>query len=172
MLPKTDTTRKQLSMYVPGKDGLELEGLRQILDPVQFRLIPAHITLCRENELEQFPEKELQDRLANSSLRTITLQFGRAEAFGGHGILLPCTGGEEEFHLLRRQILGPDATRNQKPHITLSHPRNPRAPGNTLAAALGLPVPLSISFPTISLIQQTGQEPWTILQTIHLQGVP
>lgn len=163
------TTRTQLSMYVPASAAAELESVRRILDPVQCDLIPAHVTLCREDELASLGRAELGARLADGGARAITLQFGRAVAFDGHGILLPCIAGEQAFIALRRHVLGSRTIRRQAPHITLAHPRNPRSPGNSLLTATRLPDAVSITFTSVSLIQQTGGERWRVLQDFMLQ---
>jgi hypothetical protein len=46
------TIRRQLSLYVPEPIATRLEAVRRVLDPVQHALIPAHVTLCRDDELE------------------------------------------------------------------------------------------------------------------------
>jgi hypothetical protein len=43
--------RKQLSMYDPSGAAQDIEAVRKVVDPIQNSLIPAHITLCREDEL-------------------------------------------------------------------------------------------------------------------------
>jgi 2'-5' RNA ligase len=165
-----ETTRRQLSLYVPGNVATELEAVRRILDPIQSRLIPAHVTLCREDELGKISGSEVQDRLANPQLRPITLRFGRPEVFFGHGVLLSCIAGEEEFRGLREQLLGSRDLRDQRPHITLAHPRNPKSPGNCLSNTSRLPEVTSITFSTLCLIEQKGSEPWKLLQTFELPG--
>ena len=47
-------TRTQLSLFVPPAQSAQIETLRRLLDPIQAKLIPAHITLCREDELADF----------------------------------------------------------------------------------------------------------------------
>jgi len=163
-------TRRQLSLYLPGDAGIELEAVRRILDPIQSRLIPAHVTLCREDEISRISESKVQDRLANPRLRPITLRFGRPEAFSGHGVLLSCIAGENEFRALREQLLGSREIRDPRPHITLAHPRNPKSPGNCLSNASRLPEVTSITFSTVRLIEQKGSEPWRLLQTFELPG--
>jgi 2'-5' RNA ligase len=166
--PETRELRRQLSLYVPSGSAAELEAVRRLVDPVQSRLIPAHVTLCREDEVGQLSVAELQSRLSNGKLKPITLQFGQSEAFSGHGILLSCTGGQDGFQALREHILGSASIRTPRPHITLAHPRNPKAPGNSLASASGLPASLSITFDTLCLIEQEGKEPWRLIQSFHL----
>lgn len=165
------TTRIQLSMYVPEPEAGVLEAVRRKLDPVQSSLIPAHVTLCRENELAFVGPEELNSRLTDAHANSVTLHFGRPEPFHEHGILLPCIAGEQEFRALREQVLGTRAIRLQSPHITLAHPRNPKAAGNSLANANVLPETISVTFTSVKLIEQTGITPWSVLRTFELQGV-
>jgi 2'-5' RNA ligase len=158
--------RKQLSMYVPPDAGREIEEVRRVLDPIQHSLIPAHITLCREDELTEL--SAIQHRLNNNPLPQLTLRFGKPEIFSGHGVLLHCVEGGGAFHALREYLLGSKNIREQMPHITLAHPRNPKAFGNTLQNALPLPENITITFPTIFLIEQAGSAPWQILSTHRL----
>ena len=69
-------TRNQLTRFAPMPDPEALEATRMLLDPVQASLIAAHVTL----------------------------RFGAAETFSGHGILLPSVAGEQEFQALRQLI--------------------------------------------------------------------
>lgn len=154
--------RTQLTLFVPPCEAAdELEVLRRWLDPVQFGLIAAHITLCREDEIEGFDPALIRQRLATAT--PLTLKFGAAETFSGHGILLPCIEGEEAFMALRQRILATREIRRQAPHITLAHPRNPRAPGNEPTSAAKLGAHRSISFTSVCRIQQAGpSDPWTV----------
>ena len=152
--------RDQLTLFVPPPYAVLLEANRTVLDPVQAKLIAAHVTLCREDEIENLSSTILQARLAASGVKNVTLRFGAPESFSGHGILLPCIAGEREFHALRQLILGTNELRRQAPHITLAYPRNPRAVGNTLANAAKLAQGLSITFTCIVHIRQEGSAPW------------
>ena len=163
-------TRSQLSLYVPAPMAEPLESVRRVVDPVQSSLIPAHVTLCREDELAQLEPGVIASRLATPPVKSVTLQFGKAESFYEHGILLPCVAGEHEFRSLREHLLGSRNIRHQSPHITLAHPRNPKAHGNCLASAHMLPESFSIAFSTVTLIEQTGIAPWRVLDTFYLQG--
>lgn len=149
--------RRQLSLYVPEHAAAQIEAVRRVLDPVQQALIPAHVTLCRDDELDAVSASALM------RASSITLVFGAALAFDGHGILLPYVAGEGDFAQLRADLLDGQA-RQQKPHITLAHPRNPRARGNSLDLALTLPPEISISFGEIALIEQALGEPWRVLK--------
>lgn len=158
----------QLSLFVPPQAGVELERLRRVLDPVQAALIPAHVTLCREDELAGLPLAEMEARLGAAWARAIHLEFGPAKAFAEHGVLLPCVAGAEAFQKLRRWVLGSDPVREHAPHLTLAHPRNPRAPGNTAAAVRELTAARSVEFATVFHIQQTGAAAWQVLQRYSL----
>ncbi|KAF0250291.1 MAG: hypothetical protein FD167_313 [bacterium] len=160
--------RRQLSMYVPEGAGKEIEEVRKVVDPIQRSLIPAHITLCREDEIREV--WKLKDRLSNIAIKPIRLSFGKAEIFSGHGLQVKCIEGEEEFGNLREYILGSKNIRNQKAHITLAHPRNPKAIGNRLGNTSRLPEIIKITFPTIYLIEQERSERWQVLERYELLG--
>ena len=163
----------------------QLDALRATLDPVQHALIPAHVTFAREDELDALAAIDLAAALAAmfadrtracepSRLAALTLTFDAAVSFDGHGILLPCVDGEADFHALRSEILtpaiAPEALRRPAAHVTLAHPRNPRAPGNSLASALRLATPLSLTFHEAQLIEQNGAAPWRVLATYPLHA--
>ena len=160
--------RRQLTLFVPSNSSAELERVRRIVDPVQSGLIPAHVTLCREEEIGELSISGIAGRLSNERLKPITLHFGQPEVFSGHGILLSCVRGQDEFQALREHVLGSTDIKTPRPHITLAHPRNPKATGNSLAHASGLPTVTSITFDTVSLIEQKDREPWQVLQSFHL----
>lgn len=162
-------TRRQLSLYVPRAEGALLEAVRRVLDPVQAGLIPAHVTLCREDELGQVSAMEIEARLRMAAVKPITLGFGRPVSFEGHGVLLRCVAGEQAFHQLRIDAQGATAIRRHGPHITLAHPRNPRPAKGSLVDAMGLPENLSFTLASIFLIEQVGATlPWRVLREFAL----
>ena len=161
-------SRKQLSMYVPPDAATELEAVRRAVDPVQSRLIPAHVTLCREDELGRL--ESVRAGLRRPPFKPLTLRFGRPVAFSGHGLLLECVGGGDQFRALREYLLAPGRIRDQKPHITLAHPRNPKAGGNSSGNTSALPEVIEVTFPSVCLIEQEGDEPWRLLETYELRG--
>lgn len=161
-------SRAQLTLFVAGPLTERIEEVRKLLDPVQFELIAAHVTLCREDELEGLNTAILRRRLSRPDAGPITLGFGAPEQFSTHGILLPCVSGEENFQALRRLILGSATVRRQAPHITLAHPRNPKSPGNSLAAASSLGEGMTIGFGSVCLIQQVGASPWRVAERFDL----
>jgi 2'-5' RNA ligase len=161
-------TRRQLSMYVPQDAAGEIEAVRRVVDPVQSRLIPAHVTLCREDELGDLAS--VRARLRSAPFKPLTLRFGKPVAFAGHGLLLECVEGEDRFRALRQYLLASSRVRAQKPHITLAHPRNPRAEGNSLGNTTTLPEVVEVTFPSIRLIEQEGGGPWRSLEKYELRG--
>lgn len=163
--------RTQLSLFVPRAISAELEAARALLDPIQASLIPAHVTLCREDELEGLALSLLRSRLAAPET-AITLRFGHPQPFQEHGVLLPCVAGEPDFAALRQRVLGTKNIRRQAPHITLAHPRNPKSPHNHPANLAGLPGNLVITFSIVSRIQQEGAAPWQLLEEFPLAHDP
>ena len=160
--------RQQLSMYVPEGVAQAIEDVRKIVDPIQHRLIPAHITLCREDELQD--NSTLHDRLCRIPCKPFTLRFGGPEIFSGHGLLLNCIEGADDFRVLREYLLDSKTIRNQAPHITLAHPRNPKSAANSLGATAALPDVITINFSMIYLIEQEAGEPWRIVTRYELMG--
>ncbi len=170
MIDEAPPRRRQLTLFVPTAEALVLEAIRERLDPVQHRLMPAHVTLCREDELARFAGGALRDRLVHLNATPLTLAFGAAVPFAEHGVLLPCLAGEAEFQALRAMVLGETALRRHEPHLTLAHPRNPRSPHNVLATCAELPAPMTIVFTAACLIEQIAHEPWQVLGTYALRG--
>lgn len=160
--------RSQLSLFVPQDIAAEFETARRALDPVQSRLIPAHVTLCREDELAGLELASLAQRLRQSIPKAITLRFGPPERFDGHGILLPSVGDTAAFQSLRAVVLATPAPRFHAPHLTLAHPRNPQAPGNTIENAAHLSNGCAITFEAVHLIEQVDSEPWVVRVTFPL----
>lgn len=160
--------RRQLSLFVAGPAVDAVERVRRLVDPVQSALIPAHVTLCREDEIDALASEKIASRVAGS--QPLHLSFGRPEAFSGHGILLPCIEGEQAFTRLRHRVLGTADIRESRAHITLAHPRNPKAQGNSLDDA-SLDGPLILSFERVMLIEQAfADAPWTILEEFPFHG--
>lgn len=153
--------RQQLSMFVPHPAAAEIEAVRRIVDPLQFQLVPAHVTLCREDELSGFPA--LKERLVQLSLPPLALYFAQAQRFHGHGLLLPCTHGAGEFRRLRETVLGTSDIRDQTAHITLAHPRNPQATCNIVGMILPFAAGIGVRFESVNLIEQVDDGPWRVL---------
>jgi len=118
--------------------------------------------------MQAVPADELDRAFEAACVGSITLVFGRAISFAGHGILLPCISDEEPFAAFRARLLGTPQTRREAPHITLAHPRNPKAQGNDLAVAQQHPAQIEITFSEACLIEQTNGEKWRVLRRFRL----
>ena len=160
--PIIEGSRRQLTLFVPPDVSAPIEHIRQLVDPVQYALIAAHVTLCRDEELAIESISALIARLGEITLQPLTLEFGPPQRFSDHGALLPCTSGSHAFHQLRTLVLGTPTVRDLSAHITLAHPRNPRASANVEASFAALLAPLSIRFVDLCLIEQSAGGPWTV----------
>lgn len=169
-MPSAPNPRRQLTLFVPATSSVALEAVRRRLDPIQAALIAVHVTLCREDELVDLDIEARLERVRAWDAGPIRLGFGAPRRFSGHGVLLPCEQGSDEFHRLRQWILDDRGARLHDAHITLAHPRNPRAPTNVDAALAESPATLRVAFPSVALIEQVGGAPWTLLQEASLGG--
>lgn len=163
-------TRVQLSLYVPTSSAEILEATRRLLDPIQCSLIPAHVTLCREEDLQDLNLANLVSIIASSGAGPMSLKFGSPQVFQEHGVLLPCIEGEEEFQELRCRLLGSRSVRRQAPHITLAHPRNSCSPHNKPSNLGAVPSGLVITFSEVRYIMQEAAMPWQVIATYPLLG--
>lgn len=162
--------RQQLTLFVEAPWRSRLNAYRQGLDPVQAALISAHVTLCREDELDVVSLTGWVERATAWRAGPMSLRFGSATRFGGHGVLLPCEDGQASFQALRQWMLDPLDAREHAAHLTLAHPRNPRAIGNTEEAVQALPTGLALRLASVSLIRQHGEGPWRVVQEAPLGG--
>lgn len=155
--------RTQLTLFVAPPESAFLEVLRLQFDPVQAALIPAHVTLCREDEIMGLAADTLLKRAHRWAHGPLALEFGAPQRFQDHGVLLPGVQGGDAFQHLRQWLLADTAARVHHAHLTLAHPRNPRAPGNTDATLASAPTAFLLHFAQVALIQQAGPEPWQVL---------
>jgi hypothetical protein len=163
-------TRTQLSLYAPSPSAEKLDEVRRRLDPVQAGLIPAHVTLCREDELQDIDLTRLGAIIRSSDASPIRMRFGHPVFFQGHGILLPCMEGADDFQKLRCLVLGTHTARSHAPHITLAHPRNPRSSHNTPGSLASIPRDWVIVFSEIMHILQRDTLPWQVIEQHSLPG--
>ncbi|MBL0007415.1 MAG: hypothetical protein IPP25_09600 [Saprospiraceae bacterium] len=54
--------RIQLTLFIDEKQSAAIERIRQKFNPQQYGLIKAHVTLCREDEIESFDNVLLTDQ--------------------------------------------------------------------------------------------------------------
>ena len=161
--------RRQLTLFVDRKDAASIENIRKIFNPAQFRLIDSHVTLCREDEIENIAA--VLDNLQQLDMPKITIQFGMATRFGNDkGVLLPALGDNEQFHRLRLKVLeGLGLTvRRHEPHITLMHPRNSTCTDEIFRIIQEAKLPTHLTFDKIYLIEQVDGGQWQILKIYKL----
>ncbi len=165
MTPK----RLQLTLFIPESESRAIEKIRQTFNPAQYALIKSHVTLCREDELESLDL--IRENLAQLNNNPIEIKFGPVIRFSDQkGVMIPAIGSNEAFQELRRQILKGtiETPRIQEPHITLMHPRNATCTDAIFEQIQQIPLPQSIRFMTISLIEQEIGMPWKVLKTYEL----
>lgn len=165
----TPTNRIQLTLFVQEQEAGAIESIRRRFNPLQFDLIKSHVTLCREDELQQM-ERVMQnlEQLIHPPLQ---IGFGsplRVEK--GKGLLLPAISGQPVFQQLRKKILSgliPEP-RALEPHITLMHPRNSTCTDAVMQEIDPLKLPSLLTFSRISLIVQHNGRPWQTLCSFEL----
>ena len=97
--------RKQLTLFIENSNE-NIENIRALYNPEQFNLISAHITLCREDEIE--PIEKIIERIKSIHLeKPIRIELTEVKRFAeGKGVLIPASEGINEFRKLRKIILG------------------------------------------------------------------
>jgi hypothetical protein len=165
---RVKAVRRQLTLFVAPEVSVALERIRALVDPVQRGLIAAHVTLCREDELAGLSDIDVDARVRDASHGPLTLTFGRATPFASHGVLLNCIEGQHAFDGLRERLLQSAAIEKRAAHITLAHPRNPKAPVPAMDACATLPNEVTFTFANASLIEQRVGEPWRVRRSVAL----
>ncbi len=153
--------RRQASLYL--LDQFQIEALRFRHNSMQARLIPAHVTLCREDEVTDWVA--FQARLEALRPFEITLTFGtpvREHNF----VYLPVHEGIDDYHDFRRAILSQEA-RKQTPHLTLIHPRNGTCNDQIIAdISANIVSPFQYTFREVMLIEQEHGGVWNVISQI------
>lgn len=161
--------RRQLTLFLSEIDSSEIEKCREKYNLEQFKLIKAHITLCREDEIEQL--EKIKANLNKICFKSFDLEFGKPILFSENkGVLIPVVRNEVVFQNLRVEILNGiiKLPRSQKPHITLMHPRNSTCNNEIFETIVNLKLPTKLRFSKISLIEQTFGRSWEILEEYKL----
>lgn len=157
-------TRKQLTLFITLQNET-IEQIRAQFNPIQHGLIEAHVTLCREDEIEQL--EQVLANIKNIKLNSpLQIEFDAAERFeNGKGLYIPAKGNNERFHQLRRLVLKDlnNSPRMHLPHITLMHPRNSTCTSEIFDQIKTYPLPTALNFDKISLIGQINGGKWEII---------
>ncbi len=141
-----------------------IEKIRAEFNPIQFKLIPAHVTLCRENEIEPI-EKVIENIKSFSLDNPLRIEFDKVERFdNGKGLLIPAKSENTDFNELRKSILKGliEFPVDHHPHITLMHPRNSTCTDQIFNEITKYKLPIELSFDTISLIEESNDGQWKI----------
>jgi len=150
--------RRQLTLFVENET---IEEIRAKFNPIQHAIIPAHVTLCREDELEGL-EKVIANIKALKIDKPIKISFNEMVRFeDGKGVLIPASEENNHFHNLRNVIL--ISPRKHIPHITLMHPRNSTCTDSIFKEIKSYPLPTTLFFNRISLIEQKDGGKWKVL---------
>jgi 2'-5' RNA ligase superfamily len=163
--------RTQLTLFISANDSVQIEKVRKQFNPAQYALINSHVTLCREEELEQL-EKIIQN-LEKLEHAAITINFGSVVRFAnGAGVLLPAIGSRDAYHNLRGKILQNIINKpgTPEPHITLMHPRNSLCTDDISEQIKSYNLPAALTFSAISLIEQEPGMKWQVLREFELKN--
>ena len=150
-------SRRQASMFLSNEPLIDV--LRNRFNPEQAKLIPAHVTLCREDEVKDW--SRLASRIRELPSVQITMSFGTAVR-DGNLVFLPVVSGVEQFDELRNDLLriGTSLPRKHSPHVTIVHPRNGICTDEIFAKILEQIHPFKTTLNEIALIEQCDGGPW------------
>ncbi len=156
--------RRQLTLFISPKSE-NIERIREAFNPIQFNLIAAHVTLCREDEIEDM-EKVVSNINAIQLNVALQINFNAVTRFSeGKGVMIPASEDNKAFNDLRKSILNFGvAPRNHEPHITLMHPRNATCTDTIFEEIQKIKLPATLYFDTIFLIEQKLGGKWKILK--------
>lgn len=155
--------RRQLSLFLSGPERALVDAVRRQFDPHQHSIIPAHITLCRDEETDMLVRAGLPLRVPGPV--DVQLALGPPLRRSDGCVLLPVQGSTMSFDTLRQQLLGTQCG-TLVPHITLMHPRNVASTEDDLARIRALPLPVALRLTELLLIEQRDGAAWHILQRI------
>ncbi|MBK7391876.1 MAG: 2'-5' RNA ligase family protein [Chloracidobacterium sp.] len=158
-------SRRQATLFLQRPSWVN--RLRIDLNPAQAKLIDAHVTLCREDEVSDW--SELGHRLKDLRSQVVTLEFGPPHR-DGDLVYIPCVGSTDAFDDLRNMLLGSASAKPRKhnPHITLIHPRNGVCSDADFASIISVFEPFSYTFDEVAFIQQENGGIWETVETFRL----
>lgn len=160
--------RQQLTLFVSDPTR-SIEKIRSAFNPEQFRLIAAHVTLCREDEIS--PIGDIVQNLKSIKIDCpLSIKFSGAERFAGDAGVLMRAKHCEAFQALRRNILRGSAEliRLHDPHITLMHPRNSSCTDEIFDEIESYELPVELDFEEVSLIEQINGGPWRLIEKYRI----
>jgi len=163
------SSRKQLTLFIAEHNEI-LEKIRAQFNPIQYNLIAAHLTLCREDEIEPI-EKIIQNIKLIKEAEPLRLEFDPPERFDdGKGVFIPAKRSDDGFSKLRKTILNglTEHPREHLPHITLMHPRNSTCTDAIWGHIEKLGLPTELFFDTISLVEQHNGGRWITIEQFSI----
>ena len=162
--------RLHLTLFLDPMESMVIEYIRKRFNPEQFRLIPAHITLCRENELEDLTR--IKHVLETLDFEEFDLSLGEIREISAElGVWVTLLDPQGKVPQLREMILGgasPSAG-NFTPHITLMHPMNSKLNRQKVETIKEVELSGMIRISRISLIEQQEDQIWKTLEEYQLK---
>lgn len=161
--------RKQLTLFLSDQKEL-IEKIRLEFNPIQYGLIGAHVTLCRENEIADL-NAVIKNLKSIHLQQPLKIDFNLMERFDqGKGLFIPAKQDNKAFHLLRALVLKdlPGMYKATMPHITLMHPRNSTCTTQIFNKIKNIELPKTLYFDKISLIEQVNGEKWTTIDEFSI----
>lgn len=135
--------------------------MRRKYDRNQFDIIPAHVTLCDDDEVE--PWDLVADALRSLKRIDIALSLGAVTRLTDGCVLIPVVGSTSSYDQARQQILG-ERYKPRAPHITLLHPRHSAGKEHLFAAIKKEVLPAFVRLNEISLIEQIDSRAWNVVE--------
>lgn len=162
--------RKQLTIFLDEVESIPIELIRRKFNPRQYGLIKSHITLCREDEIEELIN--IQINLEKIDFHQFELRTNGVRRFSrGKGVFIPVKDEENKFRELRKLVLENicNEPREHEPHITLMHPRNSTCNDEKFKEIEQIQLPKILSVKKISLIEQEIGKKWRTLKEYRLK---
>ncbi len=163
--------RKQLTLFLNELDSKSIESIRRRFNPIQFELIKSHITLCREDEIENL--SHIQRNLENLEMQKFEMQTNGLKRFSDEkGVLISVIDKKQQFQELRELVLRNENSnpRKHNAHITLMHPRNSTCDDMKFKEIQKSELPKKLRISKISLIEQEIGKEWKILKEYELKN--
>lgn len=151
-------TRRQVTLYLPESTSENIEAIRSRFNPVQAKLIYAHVTLCREDEVSDWDKL-----LAHlSSVVPITLELAFSHVVRDGDLVYAVVENCDSFHQLRHEVLRMESgtPRHHNPHLTLIHPRNGTCCDNMFRELKTKFKPFLARIESIAVIEQVNGGIW------------
>ena len=160
---KSSSLRRQLSLYVPEPLRSVFDTVRAQADLIQHALIPAHATLVRDGDVDDW--SVVRARMEALAPVQVELAVEGLQFDDRGGTYLMLVDRDESFARLRASLLAdqPGSARVQTPHLTLMHPRNRASFEMSVAELNEVTFPSSIRFDHVVMIEQSPEQPWRIV---------